>query len=114
MAGLFFLISYHVSSMPGGRSLRPAMEAWKTFTELLKSAYPLFSPEWSYYNDGKSWLFKVHKKAKTVCWVSVWEKYFKVTFYFNDKAQELIKNSSLPKIYKAGYLRPEKRGKPGP
>lgn len=41
--------------------------------------------EWRYYNDGKAWLCKAQYKKKTVCWISVWDKYFRITFYFTDK-----------------------------
>jgi dTDP-4-dehydrorhamnose reductase len=84
--------------------LGKSINAWDSFIDLLKVNYPLISTEWRYYNDGKSWLFKVTKKAKTVCWVSVWEKYFKVTFYFNNKAKEVIKNSLLDEEIKKRWL----------
>lgn len=50
--------------------------------------------EWRYYNDGKSWLCKVVNKKRTIFWLSVWEGYFKVSFYFTEKHKEGI--SSLP------------------
>jgi dTDP-4-dehydrorhamnose reductase len=84
--------------------LGKSINAWDSFIDLLKVNYPLISTEWRYYNDGKSWLFKVTKKAKTVCWVSVWEEYFKVTFYFNNKAKEVIKNSLLDEEIKKRWL----------
>jgi len=42
-------------------------------------------PEWHYYNDGKSWLCKVLNKKKNLCWLSVWNTGFKLTFYFTEK-----------------------------
>jgi len=42
--------------------------------------------EWHYYNDGKSWLCKVLNKKKNLCWLSVWNTGFKLTFYFPVKA----------------------------
>lgn len=53
-----------------------------------------FSAEWRYYNDGKSWLCKVVNKKRTIFWLSVWEGYFKVSFYFTEKHKEGI--ASLP------------------
>jgi hypothetical protein len=44
------------------------------------------SPEWNYYNDGKSWLCKLLNKKKNMCWLSVWNTGFKLTFYFAEKA----------------------------
>ncbi|MBN1397419.1 MAG: DUF3788 family protein [Bacteroidetes bacterium] len=84
-----------------GRSIN----AWNSFIDLLKSQYPSISAEWRYYNDGKSWLFKVTKKAKTLCWVSVWQKHFKVTFYFNHKARDIIRKSHLDAGIKKEWLK---------
>ena len=42
--------------------------------------------EWRYYNDGKTWLCKVCYKKKTVFWLSVWEQFFKIGFYFTEKS----------------------------
>ncbi len=53
-----------------------------------------FSAEWRYYNDGKSWLCKVVNKKRTIFWLSVWEDYFKVSFYFTEMHKDGI--SSLP------------------
>jgi len=41
--------------------------------------------EWNYYRDGKSWLCKVLNKKKNLCWLSVWDTGFKLTFYFTQK-----------------------------
>jgi len=41
--------------------------------------------EWNYYNDGKSWLGKVLNKKKNLCWLSIWNTGFKLTFYFTEK-----------------------------
>ena len=40
---------------------------------------------WNYYNDGKSWLGKILHKKKNLCWLSVWNTGFKLTFYFTEK-----------------------------
>lgn len=67
--------------------------------DLLESSFPVFqrcmtkisgeplmlSPEWRYYKDGHAWLCKVTHKKKTVFWLSVWEGFFKTTFYFTEK-----------------------------
>jgi len=46
--------------------------------------------EWKYYNDGKSWFCKISNKKKTVLWLSIWEGYFKIAFYFTEKHLEGI------------------------
>jgi len=42
--------------------------------------------EWHYYNDGKQWLCKTLNKKKNLCWLSVWNTGFKLTFYFLERA----------------------------
>ena len=81
------------------RYLGDAKDAWDGLDEFLKSNYPGYSGEWRYYNDGKSWLYKITKKTKTICWVSVYRGKFTTTFYFPDRAERLIVNSTLRKKY---------------
>ena len=46
--------------------------------------------DWHYYNDGKSWLCKVSHKKKTVFWLSVWDGFFKTSFFFLERHLEGI------------------------
>ena len=46
--------------------------------------------EWNYYRDTKSWLCKVLNKKKNLCWLSVWNTGFKLTFYFPLKIMETV------------------------
>jgi hypothetical protein len=78
-------------------------EVWNVFMEMLKTHDPLISAEWRYYNDGKSWLCKATQKKKTICWISVWEKFFRVGFYFSAKAEDEIKKSTLSEKVKEQY-----------
>ena len=65
-------------------------ESFVAFNELIESIineeYGLVL-NWRYYKDGKSWLCKVTDKKKTVCWISVWNKFFKTGFYFTEKTR---------------------------
>lgn len=81
------------------RCLGKAKGAWDSFIAFLNENYPSFSGEWRYYNDGKSWLYKITKKKKTICWVSVYLNIFSTTFYFPERAEDLIKESKLSKKY---------------
>jgi hypothetical protein len=54
------------------------------------------TPQWRYYNDGKAWLAKgLYKwksvrgtdKEKTIFWLSIWDGFFRVSFFFAEKAQ---------------------------
>ena len=38
--------------------------------------------DWNYYKDSKSWLCKVVHKKKTIFWLSVWNGFFKASFFF--------------------------------
>ena len=62
--------------------------SYQAFQELIKSITDNnlgLSIEWRYYRDGKAWLCKATYKKKTVFWLSVWDKYFKTTFYFTER-----------------------------
>lgn len=68
---------------------------WETFFEHIGTNHPELSKEWRYYKDGKSWLLKVTKKAKTIFWLSLVEDTFRTTFYFTDKAAAALDQSSI-------------------
>ena len=58
-------------------------QLYKEFLEKIESMNLV--PEWNYYNDGKSWLCKILNKKKNLCWLSVWNVGFKLTFLFTEK-----------------------------
>ena len=93
------------------RSLGEVKSVWDSFIGLLNERYPAFSAEWRYYRDGKSWLYKVTKKKKTVCWVSVSPNAFKATFYFPDRAEDPIVTSTLRKEYVEQFLHGKRYGR---
>jgi hypothetical protein len=68
---------------------------WISLFQHIDSDHPDFVREWRYYRDGKSWLLKVTQKKKTVFWLSIVKGSFRTTFYFTDKAEELLMSSSL-------------------
>ncbi|MCB0731681.1 MAG: DUF3788 family protein [Ignavibacteriae bacterium] len=72
-----------------------AKNKWEKLFNLIDAEYPDFIKEWRYYNDGKSWLMKVQKKSKTIFWLSIIKNSFSITFYFPEKAEEKIFNSSI-------------------
>ncbi len=84
---------------------------WDSFLIFLKENYPLFSTEWRYYNDGKNWLFKITKKKKTICWVSVFDNRFKTTFYFTPRVEELLRSSKLKQEYVDQFVDGKNYGK---
>ena len=57
-------------------------------------------PQWRYYNDGKAWLCKVVYKNKTVFWLSIWEGFFKTSFFFRERDCSGILVLEIDKSYK--------------
>jgi hypothetical protein len=76
---------------------------WISLFEYIHNNHSGLTEEWKYYNDGKSWLLKVTKKAKTIFWLSVINGTFRITFYFNDKANQAIEDSNISKELKDQY-----------
>ena len=93
------------------RHLGRAKAAWDAFAAGVASGFPDASLEWRYYNDGKAWLCKVVRKKKTVCWVSVWDKSFRTTFYFTDKNDKEIAALPIAPDLKASYAAADRIGK---
>ena len=59
---------------------------YKNYNELVSKLNALnLTIEWYYYTDGKSWLGKILMKKKNLCWLSIWNTGFKLTFYFSEK-----------------------------
>ena len=59
--------------------------------------------DWNYYKDGKSWLCKVCNKKKTIFWLSVWEGFFKATFFFTEKHLESIAELDISEQIKEDF-----------
>ncbi|MBN2481390.1 MAG: DUF3788 family protein [Bacteroidales bacterium] len=58
---------------------------FKELMEIITDENFGLDPKWNYYKDGNAWLCKVCYKKKTIFWLSVWDKFFKTTFYFTKK-----------------------------
>jgi hypothetical protein len=80
-----------------------AQPLWQALFNYIHESHPELNEEWRYYNDGKSWLLKVTKKAKTVCWVSVYQGLFRMTFYFAEKAEAAIIACGITKKLKEQF-----------
>jgi hypothetical protein len=66
--------------------LGTSFPVFKTCMAEVTGAPLMLNPEWRYYKDGHAWLCKVTHKKKTVFWLSAWEGFFKITFYFTEKS----------------------------
>ena len=76
-------------------ALGDSYTAYKAFAEHLPGVGAEL--EWRYYNDGKNWLGKCVYKKKTVFWLSAWNGFFKVTFFFNEKTRQGVYNLDIHK-----------------
>ncbi len=95
----------------------------EVLADALGDVYPVFdsfmntveseglTSEWRYYNDGKAWLGKVVHKKKTVCWLSVWEGYFQLSFFFLERHLEAIDALDISEAVKENFLREKPIGK---
>ncbi|MDP2036635.1 MAG: DUF3788 family protein [Ignavibacteria bacterium] len=84
---------------------------WESLFKHIHSEHPDFKEEWRYYNDGKSWLMKVTHKKKTIFWLSIIPKMFRITFYFGDKAEPAIMESAIPDEAKKNFMEGKRYGK---
>ncbi len=84
---------------------------WSSLFEFIHTNYPVISEEWRYYNDGKSWLMKVTRKSKTIFWLSIIKDSFRTTFYFTDKAEKAIHNSTISDKLKEQFATGKKYNK---
>jgi len=89
-------------------------DSYLVFEELIEiitdAKYGLV-PQWNYYKDGKAWLCKVCYKKKTIFWLSVWDKFFKTTFYFTEKTSSGIADLDIEENLKQSFSRSKSFGK---
>lgn len=78
------------------------------FLKMLSSDELGMSYEWRYYKDAKAWLCKITRKKKTMVWLSVWNGFFRLGFYFTEKTGAEIDSlgisQSLKKSYETGKM----------
>ena len=84
---------------------------WDEWVRTLSVDFPSASLEWNYYKDGGAWLGKLVQKNKTVCWISVWDKFFKVSFYFTEKNDKDIRDMKIDQRLKDDYFSHKPVGK---
>ena len=84
---------------------------WESFFEFMHTTHPDFIEQWRFYKDGKSWLMKVVKKSKTIFWLSIIKNGFRITFYFGDKAEQMILDSTISDSLKNEFKNGQRYGK---
>lgn len=100
---------------PGPEVLKDSLhEAYPVYEELISGItspeYGLV-PEWRYYKDGKAWLCKAVHKKKTIFWLSVWDKFFKVSFYFTKTTSIGVADLTIRKSIKDKLISSKPVGK---
>ena len=86
-------------------------EVFELFINTITSADYELTYEWRYYNDGKSWFCKISHKKKTVLWLSVWEGYFKIAFYFTEKQLDGIAALDISENIKEDFCKTKPVGR---
>ncbi|MDR0748626.1 MAG: DUF3788 domain-containing protein [Tannerellaceae bacterium] len=82
-----------------------------SFVETIISEEYGLAPEWRFYNDGKAWLCKTVYKKKTVFWLSVWEGFFKVSFFFTEKHLDAIAALNISEAIKDEFAKAKPVGR---
>ncbi len=85
--------------------------AFGRFMEAIGGPDYALMPEWRYYKDGKAWLCKISYKKKTICWLSAWNGFFKVSFYFTEKTKEGISGLKISEEVKGAFAKAGPAGK---
>jgi len=91
--------------------LGDAFKAYKLWCETIASEEFGIDIEWRHYKDGGAWLCKATRRKKTVCWLSVWQGYFKLGFYFTDRNADGIENLDIDPDKKAEFKNAPYSGK---
>ena len=76
---------------------------WEQLIGYVYKNYFDVSEQWRFYSDGKSWLYRVLLKKKTLYWVGIIKDTFRISFWFGDKAEPVIEASALPESIKEQF-----------
>ena len=71
-------------------ALGKAYNVFEEFEALLTKDEFAITFDWHYYKDSKAWLCKAGHKKKTVFWLSIWDGFFKTSFFFLERHLEGI------------------------
>ncbi|MDR1182143.1 MAG: DUF3788 domain-containing protein [Bacteroidales bacterium] len=90
--------------------LAESYPAFEQLSAILTNEHSLVL-EWNYYNDGRCWLCKVLNRKKNLFWLSVCDKFFKITFYFIEKHLESFTALDISETLKEELYRAKPIGK---
>lgn len=92
-------------------ALGPLFRVYQEFMQKIQTEPFLLQPQWRYYHDGKAWLCKIVFGKKTICWLSVWDGFFVVTFYFSEKHQAKVEELGVDKAILERFLAAKRIGR---
>lgn len=99
--------------------LGQANKTYVKFVDELKQ-YDIDLMQWRYYNDGNAWLTKGEykwttprgaNKVKPIFWLSIWEGFFKITFFFASSIQAGLLDLPISKDAKESIKNAKPMGK---
>jgi len=76
---------------------------WQQIIDYLYEHHVDITEEWRFYNDGKSWLYRVLRKKLTIYWVGILKDTFRISFWLSNKAEPLVESSDLPERIKEEF-----------
>ena len=96
--------------------------AYKTYSKFVNELerYDISLMDWRFYNDGKAWLSKGEykwttprgaNKVKPIFWLSIWEGFFKITFFFASSIQAGLLDLPISKDAKESIKNAKPMGK---
>lgn len=92
-------------------NLGNSFKAYEQLMDVIAEPPYALLAEWRYYNDGKAWLCKIQRKKQTICWLSVWDTFFKVAFYFNAKNRLGVEELEIAHALKQQFREAKSIGK---
>lgn len=78
--------------------------------QIIESGFQL-EIQWRFYKDGKAWLCKVIDKKKTIFWLSIWDRFIKISVYFTEKTRWGIYDLQINNQIKDKFKKVEAIGK---
>ncbi|MDR3627192.1 MAG: DUF3788 domain-containing protein [Ignavibacteriaceae bacterium] len=87
--------------MPDDKLLAEALGvSYKYLTDIkryVSDNFPCIVEEWKYYGAKYGWTLKTFLKKRNLFFISAYDRYFRVSFVFGDKAVSAAEQSDLPK-----------------
>jgi hypothetical protein len=73
---------------------------WNSLWSQITSNYPNVTKQWKFYPDKAGWVLQVQKIKRTLFWLKPLDGYFSITFWYGDKAVDVVSKSDIPEKIK--------------